>query len=65
MLNVPFHERGRLCDEYIAAMIELWTSEAPQIRGQVRVFQGRGVRPEAAAKAAACRCGAAATPTTC
>ena len=25
VLNVPFHERGRMGDEYIAAMIELWT----------------------------------------
>src|SRR6202167_1415147 len=29
ILGVPFHERGRLCDAYIAAMIELWTSDAP------------------------------------
>src|ERR1700760_2109192 len=24
-MGVPFHERGRMCDEYIAAIIELWT----------------------------------------
>lgn len=36
-LNVPFAERGRIADEYLAAIIELWTSDAP-------CFDGRYVR---------------------
>jgi len=36
-LGVPFEERGRMTDEYIQAMCELWTSECP-------AFEGRYVR---------------------
>jgi probable F420-dependent oxidoreductase len=34
LLGVPFHERGRLADEYIAAIVELWTSDDPQFEGE-------------------------------
>jgi probable F420-dependent oxidoreductase len=33
-LGVPFHERGRLADEYLAAMIELWTNPEPEFHGR-------------------------------
>jgi probable F420-dependent oxidoreductase len=33
ILRVPFHERGRVTDEYLAAMIELWTSDTPEFHG--------------------------------
>jgi probable F420-dependent oxidoreductase len=33
ILRVPFHERGRLSDEYLEAIIELWTSDAPEFHG--------------------------------
>jgi probable F420-dependent oxidoreductase len=46
MLNVPFHERGRLCDEYIAAMIELWTSDSPQFEGKYVSFKDVGFAPK-------------------
>ncbi len=36
-LGVPFEQRGRLTDEYIAAMRELWQAETPR-------FEGRTVR---------------------
>jgi probable F420-dependent oxidoreductase len=36
-LGVPFHERGAMADEYVAAIIELWTKEDP-------VFEGKYVR---------------------
>ncbi len=36
-LSVPFQERGRMTDEYIRAMRELWTTECPS-------FEGRYVR---------------------
>ncbi|PRC54304.1 LLM class F420-dependent oxidoreductase, partial [Mycobacterium sp. ITM-2017-0098] len=28
-LGVPFRERGRIADEYLAVIKELWTSDAP------------------------------------
>jgi probable F420-dependent oxidoreductase len=34
ILGVPFHQRGRMADEYLAAIIELWTSDAPQFEGE-------------------------------
>jgi hypothetical protein len=34
ILGVPFHERGRVTDEYLAAMIELWTSDEPEYHGR-------------------------------
>ncbi len=37
ILDVPFRERGRMADEYLAAILELWTSETP-------CFEGRYVR---------------------
>ncbi|MCG5434292.1 TIGR03619 family F420-dependent LLM class oxidoreductase [Mycobacterium sp. MYCO198283] len=32
-LGVPFSERGRRADEYLAAMVTLWTSDAPAFDG--------------------------------
>ena len=32
ILGVPFHERGRMSDEYLAAIIELWTEDSPYSR---------------------------------
>jgi len=32
--GVPFEERGAVCDEYIAALKELWTSEQPRFEGR-------------------------------
>lgn len=33
VLGVPFRRRGRLMDEYVDAMVELWTAERPAFHG--------------------------------
>jgi probable F420-dependent oxidoreductase len=38
ILGVPFHERGRIADEYLAAIIELWTSDSPTFAGKYVSF---------------------------
>jgi probable F420-dependent oxidoreductase len=45
-LRVPFHERGRLTDEYLAAMIELWTSENPTFQGRYVEFERIAFEPK-------------------
>ena len=37
-LGVPFHQRGRIADEYLAAIVELWTSESPRFEGRYVSF---------------------------
>lgn len=39
-VRVPFHQRGRIADEYLAAMVELWTSENPVFHGKHVDFEG-------------------------
>jgi len=39
ILGVPFHERGRIADEYLAAMVELWTSDSPKFEGEYVSFK--------------------------
>jgi alkanesulfonate monooxygenase SsuD/methylene tetrahydromethanopterin reductase-like flavin-dependent oxidoreductase (luciferase family) len=43
---VPFHERGRIVDEYFAAMVELWTSESPRFRGKYVSFDDIAFAPK-------------------
>lgn len=38
LLGVPFGKRGRMSDEYLAAIIELWTSETPSYQGEFVSF---------------------------
>lgn len=38
ILGVPFHERGRIADEYLAAVVELWTSDSPSFEGRYVSF---------------------------
>jgi len=38
VLGVPFRERGAIADEYLAAMIELWTSDEPVFHGRLVDF---------------------------
>jgi probable F420-dependent oxidoreductase len=45
VLGVPFGERGRLTDEYIAAIKELWTSTAPTFHGRFVHFEGVAFEP--------------------
>lgn len=43
---MPFHERGRIADEYLAAIIELWTSENPRFDGRYVAFEDIAVEPK-------------------
>jgi probable F420-dependent oxidoreductase len=45
-MGVPFHERGRMADEYIAAMIELWTKEKPEFEGKYVNFRDIAFEPK-------------------
>jgi probable F420-dependent oxidoreductase len=46
ILGVPFHERGRMADEYLAAMVELWTKEDPQFEGRYVSFKDVAFEPK-------------------
>ena len=46
VLGVPFHERGRMTDEYLAAMVELWTSEQPEFHGRYVSFDDIAFAPK-------------------
>jgi probable F420-dependent oxidoreductase len=46
ILQVPFHERGRIADEYLAAMLELWTGEAPAFHGHYVEFERIAFEPK-------------------
>ncbi|WP_066913809.1 TIGR03619 family F420-dependent LLM class oxidoreductase [Mycobacterium interjectum] len=45
-LGVPFHERGRIADEYLEAIIELWTSESPRFEGNYVSFRDMAFEPK-------------------
>jgi probable F420-dependent oxidoreductase len=46
MLGVPFAQRGALCDEYVAAIVELWTSDRPTFHGRFVDFTEVGFAPK-------------------
>ena len=46
LLGVPFHERGRIADEYLAAIIELWTSDSPSFEGRYVSFRDIAFEPK-------------------
>lgn len=46
VLGVPFHERGRVTDEHLGAMIELWTSDRPSFQGRYVSFDGIAFEPK-------------------
>jgi probable F420-dependent oxidoreductase len=46
ILGVPFHERGRMADEYLAAIIELWTSDSPSFEGRYVSFRDVAFEPK-------------------
>jgi probable F420-dependent oxidoreductase len=46
ILGVPFHERGRMSDEYLAAMIELWTKDSPEFEGRYVSFKDVAFEPK-------------------
>jgi probable F420-dependent oxidoreductase len=45
-LGVPFHERGRMADEYLEAIVELWTSDAPAYAGKYVSFDEVSFAPK-------------------
>lgn len=45
-LGVPFRERGRIADEYLAAIIELWTTESPRFDGRYVSFDDVAFEPK-------------------
>jgi hypothetical protein len=46
LLGVPFHERGRMADEYLAAIIELLTQDSPSFAGKYISFQEVAFEPK-------------------
>ncbi|WP_319436308.1 TIGR03619 family F420-dependent LLM class oxidoreductase [Mycobacterium sp. RTGN5] len=46
VLGVPFHERGRIADEYLAAIVELWTSATPRFDGKYVQFDDVAFEPK-------------------
>jgi probable F420-dependent oxidoreductase len=50
LLGVPFRERGKMADEYLAAMIELWVSDSPSFQGKYVSFDDVAFAPKPAQK---------------
>jgi probable F420-dependent oxidoreductase len=46
ILGVPFRERGRMADEYLAAIVELWTSDSPEFDGKYVSFKDVTFEPK-------------------
>lgn len=46
VLGVPFHERGRMADEYLSAIVELWTSDSPEFDGRYVSFKDVTFEPK-------------------
>lgn len=46
ILRVPFHERGRIADEYLEAMVELWTKDKPEYEGRYVSFKDVAFEPK-------------------
>ena len=45
-LGVPFAKRGRMADEYLAAMLELWHSDSPSFDGEFVSFHDVAFGPK-------------------
>jgi hypothetical protein len=46
LLGVPFRERGRMADEYLEAMIALWTQDSPAFEGKYVSFRDVAFEPK-------------------
>jgi probable F420-dependent oxidoreductase len=46
LLGVPFHERGAMTDEYVQAIIELWTKDEPEFEGKYVSFKDVAFEPK-------------------
>jgi probable F420-dependent oxidoreductase len=49
-LGVDFHKRGRITDEYLAAMIELWTRDVASFEGEFVSFRDVVIEPRCVQK---------------
>lgn len=49
-LGVDFHKRGRIVDEYVAAMIAIWTNDSATFHGEFVSFDGVGSSPKPTTK---------------
>jgi len=47
-LRLPFHERGRLSDDYIRAIKAAWAADVPEYRGSYASFSGATFSPRPA-----------------
>lgn len=47
-LRLPFHERGRLSDDYLRAIKAAWTSDVPESSGEFASFSGATFSPRPA-----------------
>lgn len=45
ILGVDFHQRGAICEEYLAAIVELWTAEKPEFEGRYVSFKDVAFEP--------------------
>ena len=50
ILGVPFNKRGAMSEEYVRAMIELWTSDDPTFDGEYVSFKDIAFEPQAGAE---------------
>jgi probable F420-dependent oxidoreductase len=46
LLGVDFHERGAICEEYLSAIVELWTSDDPFFEGRYISFRDVAFQPK-------------------
>ncbi len=49
-LGVDYHQRGAISEEYIQAIIELWTKEKPEFEGKYVSFKGVAFEPKCVQK---------------
>jgi probable F420-dependent oxidoreductase len=46
LLGVPFHERGAISEEYIQAILALWTQDSPEFEGRYVSFKDVAFEPK-------------------
>jgi len=46
VLGIPFEERGAITDEYLAAMVEVWTKQNPSFSGKYVRFEDIAFEPK-------------------
>src|SRR3546814_3110043 len=46
MMNVSFEKRGKMADEYLAAIIALWAQDKPELEGEFVSFKDIGLAPK-------------------